>query len=148
MSKTIKHTLFYSHAPEIVWEYLTKAELIEQWLMKSDFLPVVGHEFKFHTRQLPQFDFDGNVYCKVLEVVPQKKLIYSWKGGPRPGDINMDSIVKWILIPKDNGTELQLEHSGLIEHAGIFQAMNEGWLKNIKKIDELINTALHGTTHP
>jgi uncharacterized protein YndB with AHSA1/START domain len=146
MSKTINHTLFYAHPPEIVWEYLTKPELIEQWLMKNDFQPVVGHEFRFHTRPLPQFDFDGIVYCKVLEVVPQKKLVYSWKGGPAPGRITMDSVVKWTLLAKNNGTELLLEHSGIIENVGIYEAMNEGWLKNIKRIDELINTALHGTT--
>ena len=147
MSRTIKHTIFYSHAPELVWEYLTKVELIEQWLMKSDFLPVIGHEFMFQTRPLPQFDFDGNIYCKVLEVVPQRKLVYSWKGGPAPGKITMDSTVKWILTPRNNGTELQLEHSGLIENAGIYQAMNEGWWKNIKRIDELINNALQKANH-
>lgn len=146
MNKTINHTLFYAHAPEIVWEYLTKPELIEQWLMENDFQPVVGHEFQFHTRPMPQFQFDGTVYCKVLEVVPYNKLSYTWKGGPAPGEITMDSVVKWTLIQKNNGTELLLEHSGLTENVSIYDTMNEGWLKNIKRIDELINTALHGTT--
>ena len=68
MNKSIKHQLFIAHPPAIVWEYLTKAELIKEWLMENDFAPAVGHQFQFKTRPLPNFDFDGNVYCEVLEI--------------------------------------------------------------------------------
>jgi len=77
MQKAIKHKLFFNHAPEQVWEYLTNAALMEQWLMKSDFQPIVGQDFQFKTRPMPNFDFDGNIYCKVLEVVPPEKLSYT-----------------------------------------------------------------------
>jgi uncharacterized protein YndB with AHSA1/START domain len=147
MNRTIKQSIFYSHAPELVWDYLTKAELMAEWLMPNDFQPVVGHEFKFTIKPIPAFEFDGNIYCKVLEIIPFKKLSYSWKGGPGDGSVNMDTVVNWTLRKKDNGTELMIEHSGLMENVSIYEAMTEGWLKNIKKIEELINTALHGTTH-
>jgi uncharacterized protein YndB with AHSA1/START domain len=147
MTKTIKHTFFYSHIPELVWEYLTKAELISQWLMANDFQPIVGHEFQFRTKPLPAYDFDGIVFCRVLEIIPFKKLSYSWKGGPGDGKINLDSVVIWTLTAKDNGTELLLEHTGIMENVDIYSAMNMGWLQNIKKIAELINAAKHGTTN-
>jgi uncharacterized protein YndB with AHSA1/START domain len=146
MTRTIKHNIFYSHKPEVVWEYLTKPELIEQWLMKNDFQPQVGSEFQFKTKPLPNFEFDGIIYCKVLELIPCKKLSYSWKGGPREGVINMDSIVTFTLKEVDNGTELFLEHSGLIDNVNIYSAMSEGWLKNITRINELINTKVHAST--
>jgi uncharacterized protein YndB with AHSA1/START domain len=146
MISTIKHTFFYSHSPEVVWEYLTKSELIAQWLMENDFQPVVGQDFTFKTKPLPNFDFDGIVYCKVLEIIPFKKLSYSWKGGPGNGKINLDSVVSWTLVAKEKGTELFLEHSGLMENISIYTAMNEGWFKNIQKINELINAAKHGAT--
>jgi len=38
MAKSIQHNYFFSHTPEVVWEYLIKAELIAQWLMENDFL--------------------------------------------------------------------------------------------------------------
>ena len=95
---------------------------------------------------MPGFNFDGIVYCKVLAVDPFKKLSYSWKGGPGDGRTTLDSIVEWKLQPKDNGTELLLEHSGFMEDVNIYSLMNEGWLKNMKKITELINTAKHGST--
>ena len=32
----------FPHPPEKVWRALTESSLIEQWLMKNDFQPVVG----------------------------------------------------------------------------------------------------------
>ncbi len=141
MTKSIKQTFFYSHKPEAVWEYLTKPELIAQWLMANDFKPVVGHDFKFTARPMPAFNFDGIIYCKVLELVPNKKLVYSWKGGPKPGTITLDSTVEWTLVPKDNGTELLLEHHGFATDDAmlqIFTVMDAGWKQNIAKVAELL----------
>jgi len=79
MTKVIKHQFFFPHPTEMVWEYLTKPELMEQWLMKNDFQPIVGHDFQLRTGPILSLDFDGIFYCKVLEIVPFKKLSYSWK---------------------------------------------------------------------
>jgi uncharacterized protein YndB with AHSA1/START domain len=143
MQKEIRHTWQYSHTPQQIWDYLTKPELIEQWLMKTDFKPEVGAEFMFWTRPLPQFGFDGNIYCKVLEVTLFEKLSYTWKGGPGNGEFNLDSIVVWTLTKIGNGTELTLVHSGFKaqENYMMFTAMEAGWLKNIGKIEELLNEA-------
>lgn len=94
-------------------------------------------------------DFDGTAYCTVLEVEPFKKLSYSWKGGPGQGKITLDSVVEWTLLPKENGTELQLVHTGFKEITNmiIYSAMNGGWLQNMKKIGELLNNAKHGATN-
>ncbi len=149
MTKSIHHNFFFPHPPETVWEYLTKPELISQWLMENDFQPVVGYDFQFKTSSMPKLDFDGIVYCKVLEIVPFKKLSYSWKTGPGNGKIAINSVVVWTLNSKDKGTELQLGHTGFKEMEGfnMYSALNEGWLKNIQKIARLINAATHGTTN-
>jgi len=145
MAAIIKHQLFFPHPPASVWEFLTDARLMELWLMKSNFMPIEGHEFQFRSKPVPQLDFDGIVYCKVLEVVPFKKLSYTWKLGPGDGTINVDSIVNWELKQKDNGTELLLVHGNftVLENAGVFEAMNQGWLDNIYKIAERLNTQQH-----
>ena len=146
MIKQIKHTYFYAHPPQVVWDYLTKPELMEQWLMKNNFEPVVGHNFTFNTNPIPNFDFDGIFYCKVLEIVPLKKLTYSWKSGPGNGQISVDSLVFWTLTATENGTELLLEHTGFKEaNLSICTAMDAGWLGNIQKIDKLITDSKHGT---
>ena len=147
MAQSIKHQLFFPHPPATVWEYLTNAALMELWLMKSDFQPVEGHEFTFRSRPVPSLDFDGNVYCKVLEIAPLERLSYSWRLGPGDGTINVDSIVRWELQPRDNGTELLLEHGDfvILKNTGVFDAMNKGWLENIHKIAENLNKD-HDTT--
>ncbi|HEV7620856.1 MAG TPA: SRPBCC domain-containing protein, partial [Flavisolibacter sp.] len=129
MTKSIQHKFFFPNNPEIVWEYLTKAELIELWLMKNDFQPIIGHDFQFRTKPMPGLNLDGIFYCKVLEMIPFKKLTYSWKGGPGNDNITLDTIVEWNLYAKDNGTELLLKHSGFdeIENLSIYSGMNEGW---------------------
>jgi uncharacterized protein YndB with AHSA1/START domain len=148
MNTNIQHNYFFPHPPEVVWDYLTKAELMEKWLMKNDFLPIVGYDFRFNTKPIPSLDLDGIFHCKVLEIVPFKKLVYSWKGGPGEGRITLDSLVVWTLQQKENGTELLLLHSGFKEaNFNIFNGMNAGWLSNIKKIDSLINAAQYGTTN-
>ena len=151
MTKSIRHQFFFQHSPEVVWEYLTRADLMAQWLMKNDFEPIIGYDFQFKARPMPDCHFDGIIYCKVLEVVPFKKLSYSWKLGPGGGKINIDSLVEWTLSPKEGGTQLMLEHSGFKETEDVaintlFTMMDAGWLKNINKIAELINAAEHGAT--
>ena len=151
MAKSIRHQFFFQHSPEVVWAYLTKAELMAQWLMESDFEPLIGYDFQFRSRPIPDLNFDGIIYCKVLEVVPLKKLSYSWKLGPGGGKIAIDSLVEWTLNSKEGGTQLLLEHSGFKETEDVsintlFTMMDAGWLKNINKIAELINAAEHGAT--
>ena len=64
------------HPPEKIWRALTQAPLIEDWLMKNDFQPVVGHKFNFRAQPMPQWN--GVTDCEVLVVEPNKKLSYSW----------------------------------------------------------------------
>lgn len=141
MENTIKQTFFFPHPAEMIWDYLTKPELLKQWLMPSDIKPIVGHKFQFTTNPIPQMNFDGNIFCEVLEARPFTKLSYSWKGGSGPGIINLDTLATWTLTPKDNGTELYLEHTGFKEeNAYAYEGMNKGWAMNIGKILTLINS--------
>lgn len=139
MQRTIQHQWHYRQSPQEVWDYLTRPELIAQWLMNNDFVPEVGREFMFTASPLPNFGFDGKVYCKVLEIEPCKKLSYTWKGGPGNGVFTLDSVVTWTLEEKDNGTQLYLVHSGLMEDVTMYDIMDAGWIKNIKEIEELLN---------
>jgi len=142
MQRDIQHTWFFPHAPEMVWEFLTDAQLLAQWLMENNFKPVVGHTFQFNARPKIKIGFDGIVYGEVLDVVPRERLSYSWKGGPGKGKITLDSVVTWTLHPKDNGTELVLTHSGFkgLKNFMAYVMMNEGWRTKIKaRFEALLN---------
>jgi len=139
MQKEIKQSWHFKQSPKKVWEYLTRPELIEQWLMKTDFQPVVGRKFSFTFAAKPGSKYKGEVNCEVLEVKPFTKLSYSWNGGTNDDSRTFTSIVVWTLIAKGNETELQLQHNGfailedMLTHA-------EGWNICLKRLEESINT--------
>src|SRR5580704_3710956 len=87
------------HPQEKIWRALTQSPLIEEWLMKNDFQPVVGHRFKLSA------DW-GSVDCQVLAVEPNKTLSYTWTA------YGLESVVTWNLTPTSTGTHLRVEQSG------------------------------------
>jgi uncharacterized protein YndB with AHSA1/START domain len=141
MQKAIIHEWIYEQSPGEVWQYLTQAELIALWLMPNNFKLAVGHEFQFTTKAMPALHLDGIFHCKVLEIVPLEKLVYSWKGGSGNGIFTLDTICEWTLAPHKNGTKLNLKHSGFKEtNFTIFTGMTDGWQKNIQKMLNHMNT--------
>ncbi|WP_264537351.1 SRPBCC family protein [Flavobacterium sp. N1736] len=141
MERSIKHQYFFAHTPEKVWQYLTNSDLMELWLMKNNFQPVVGTDFQFRINPIESLNFDGIFYCTVLEIEPFKKLSYSWKAGPGEGKITLDSVVIWKLEPTAEGTNVFLEHNGFAkeENLGFFDGFNHGWVEKFEKIANLIN---------
>ncbi len=91
-----------------VWDALTKNELLKEWYFKLEkFTPEVGFEFRFYGGK-----DDCHQYlhiCVITEVVPEKKLVYSWRYDGDPGV----SHVSWELFPEGDKTRLVLTHSGL-----------------------------------
>ena len=140
MQNDIKHTWHFQQSPQEVWEYLTKPELIEQWLMKCDLRPIKGHKFQFTFTPKKDSKYEGIVHCEVLEADPFTKLSYSWNGNTQNGDRSFKSKVVWTLIPKDNGTELQLVHSGFIVLED-YITHNNGWNACLTKMTELLNSS-------
>ena len=142
MQNDIKHTWHFNHPPQLVWDYLTKPELLSQWLMESDFQPVLGHIFTFNTKPKVKVGFDGMVYCQVLKVQPITLLSYSWKGGPGKGKITLDSVVTWTLTAKGEGTELVLEHTGFVGFKNLlsYLIMNKGWEKIKSRLEKLLDS--------
>lgn len=135
--REIKQTWFFNQPPQQVWDYLTKPELLEQWLMKTDFQPIVGHKFCFMTKPNEDCGYDKIIDCQVLEIDPFTKISYSWEGHANNGKYSFDSKVIWTLIPFEDGTELQLVHNGfkVLED---FVAHSNGWAVIGNKLIELL----------
>jgi uncharacterized protein YndB with AHSA1/START domain len=55
--------------PEKIWRALTQGPLIEAWLMKNDFQPVVGRKFNLRSEPMPHWN--GVVDCEVLVLEPR-----------------------------------------------------------------------------
>jgi uncharacterized protein YndB with AHSA1/START domain len=134
MQKEIRLTWFFRLSPKELWDYLTKPELLQLWLMETDFKPVVGHRFRFKCTVVN--------YCVVLEVQPYTRLSYSWQTNSLTTGVPFDSKVVWTLTPKRDGTELLLVHDGFtaLEDA---TAHNAGWIKCGNRITELSNQSIN-----
>ena len=98
------------YPPERIWRALTEGELIEQWLMKNDFQPVVGHKFNF--RAQPMGGWNGVADCEVLVADPPRSLAWSQNASGEQAADGLKSIVTWTLTLPDAGTLLRMEHAG------------------------------------
>jgi uncharacterized protein YndB with AHSA1/START domain len=133
MKRDLRFEWLYPNTPEEVWECLTTPGLIEKWLMTNDFKPQQGHRFQFRAKPMP--GWSGIVDCEVLEVVPNKKLSYTWVSGPKPGSANIKTVVTWKLIPEQNCTRLILEHTGFEGFRAWMTSfiLGSGWKSHIAK---------------
>jgi uncharacterized protein YndB with AHSA1/START domain len=128
----------FPHTPEMVWKTLTTAKLIGRWLMvPTGFEPTKGKHFTFQTT--PAGEWDGVIHCQVLEVTPNERLVYAWRGGHDANaeyGSHLDTVVTWTLIKVDGGTRIRLVHSGFCtpKNDFAFKNMSEGWPKVFKKI--------------
>jgi uncharacterized protein YndB with AHSA1/START domain len=97
--------------------------------MPNDFELRLGHRFQFKTKPAP--GFDGIVRCEVLEIIPFRKLVYSWVGG------RVTTQVTWRLAPEGTGTRLTLDHDGFSGLRGFFVGgiLGKGWRSKILPVN-------------
>jgi uncharacterized protein YndB with AHSA1/START domain len=112
-----------------VWKALTDVDQMRQWYFDlKEFKPEVGFEFGFVV------EHGGNTYdhrCKVTEVIPQRKIAYTWRYEGHEGN----SLVTIELAPEGDKTRLKLTHTGLetFPRTQAFARENfeEGWTQSI-----------------
>ena len=130
------------HAPETVWKTLTTPELMGLWLKMAPtgFQPVEGNRFTYRTT--PAGAWDGTIHCEVLEVIPNQRFVYSWKGGHEDNvgyGAPLDTVVTFTLEKSDAGTRLRLVHSGffLPRNETAYRGMSGGWTGVVSRIGEI-----------
>jgi uncharacterized protein YndB with AHSA1/START domain len=121
------------HPPEKLWRALTQPHLIQEWLMKNDFKPAVGHRFNLTG------EWGGTLDCEVLTVEPNRTLSYTWDFAHDDPAFNLKSVVTFTLTPTRNGTHLRMEQSGFRPdqkqaNAGAIA----GWQQFFAKLDQLL----------
>ena len=121
-----------------VWKAITDKDDMRQWYFDIDeFRPEVGFEFYFSP------EMDGKKWlhlCRIVEVIFEKKLSYSWRYDGYGGD----SLVTFELYKEGEGTRLKLTHEGIETFSSDFpytkEKFTEGWNQiigiNLKKFLE------------
>jgi len=118
-----------------VWKAITDKDEMKSWYFDlAEFKAEKGFMFQFSGG--PD---DGPQYlhlCEVTEVIPNKKLTYSWRYDGYPGN----SFVTFELFEKEENTLLRLTHTGLES----FPADNKDFAKNnfVKGWTDIIHTSL------
>jgi len=115
-----------AHPPEKIWRALTQPHLIEEWLMKNDFKPVMDHRFKLSA------DW-GAVECQVMAIEPNKSLSYTWAA------YGLESVVTWTLTPSGTGTHLRMEQAGFKpDQKQAFHGARHGWQEFFTGLEKVL----------
>ncbi len=123
----------FAHPPEKLWRALTQPHLIEEWLMKNDFKPDVGHRFNLRG------DWGGVLDCEVLEIEPNRTLAYTWNFAHEDAAYQLESVVTFTLTPTHAGTHLRMEQSGFrSDQKQAFGGAHAGWKQFFDKLDGLL----------
>ncbi len=118
---------------ERIWRALTQPHLIEAWLMKNDFAPVVGHHFSLRG------EWGGVLDCKVLAVAPMQTLSYTWDyASPEPA-LDARTVVTFTLTPTGSGTQLRVEQAGFRpDQKQALGGAKAGWAQFLGKLEQVL----------
>lgn len=128
----------FPHKAEVLWKAITTGTLISRWMMEPvGFAPVQGTQFTFKTT--PAGAWDGIIRCEVLEVIPNERFAYAWRGGHEDNvgyGSKLDTVVTFKLTRVQTGTRLRMEHSGFIlpKNDTAYTNMGKGWVKCVQGI--------------
>jgi uncharacterized protein YndB with AHSA1/START domain len=102
----IKEILLNAPVPK-VWKAITDTDDMKQWYFDiTGFKPEVGSEFQFEGGK------EDKCYlhlCKIAEIIPGKRLSYTWRYDGYPGN----TLVTFELFEEGDKTRLRLTHKGL-----------------------------------
>ena len=126
----------FPHPPEKIWRALTQPHLIEEWLMKNDFKPAVGHRFNLRG------DWGGVLDCEVLAIEPDRTLSYTWNFTHDDAAFNLKSVVTFTLTATGTGAHLRMEQSGFRpDQKQAFGGARHGWEQFFGKLEQVLSRA-------
>ena len=122
----------FPHPPEKLWRALTQPHLIEEWLMKNDFKPAVGHRFNLRG------EWGGVLDCEVLAIEPNRSLSYTWDFTHDDAAYDLRSVVTFTLTPTNTGTHLRVEQAGFRpDQKQAFGGAKHGWQQFLEKLEQV-----------
>jgi len=139
MTRSFEHDIEVMHPVRQVWRALTEPELMGLWIMNfdqtpgemtTDFRPVAGARYRMDA---PPRRWRGFVVGDVIEVVPERRLVYSWAHSPYHDE--NPARIDFTLEPTAKGTRVRMVHSGFPGVRGWFvrKGAQMGWKRMLGK---------------
>jgi uncharacterized protein YndB with AHSA1/START domain len=108
VEKTIRLERVFDAPAEKIWNALVNKGEMKNWYFDlADFRAEVGFNFQFTGGPSPERQYIH--LCEIKEVVPGRKLSYSWRYQGYSGD----SLVTFELVAQGEKTLLKFSHTGL-----------------------------------
>ena len=114
------------YPPEKIWRALTQPHLIEEWLMKNDFKPVVDHRFNLSA------DWGAST---VRSWQSSRTKRCPTRGAPMVSRV----VVTWTLTPTSTGTHLRMEQSGFRpDQQQVYEGAKGGWQQFFSSLEQVL----------
>jgi uncharacterized protein YndB with AHSA1/START domain len=130
--KIIKKEIVIEAPAAKVWEHITDSKKIAGWFHPNNFEARVGAAFTIECCTAE----DGQVSGEVKEIIPRKKLVYSF----RSKMIKVETLVTITLAQEGKSTRLTLVHSGWDalppDEQNISDQFDGGWGTFLKNLQE------------
>jgi uncharacterized protein YndB with AHSA1/START domain len=129
--KIIKKEIVINAPVAKVWEHITDSKKIAGWFKPNTFEARVGAAFTIECHEE-----DGQVFGVVKEIVPLKKLVYTFQSKM----IKIETLVTITLAPEGKSTRLTLIHSGWDalppDQQNVSDEFESGWGGFLKNLQE------------
>ena len=133
----------YDASPETVWQAWTNPEQLKQWWgpkqMRTQSLafdPHVGGKYRWTL--VDEKDEEMTVFGEYRELVPGKKIVFTWKWDDDEAWKYTSSVVTVELSDCDGGTELRLIHEKLPSEESR-DRHNEGWNSVVDRLEKFFS---------
>jgi uncharacterized protein YndB with AHSA1/START domain len=137
----VRKTKIIEASPKVVFSALSEPEKLAEWFQDEVDLDVrVGGQIRLVTlkEKHPEWNLERNYYMEgtIMDLVPNKKLSYSWKFRDTPNF--PETLVTWELEQiNPNRTLVKLTHVGFSgKEKGNFsvESHNQGWTEALDKL--------------
>jgi uncharacterized protein YndB with AHSA1/START domain len=137
----LRLTRHFNASPEKVWQAWTDPQALRQWFGPGEISSVPVAEIdlrvggRFHVLMLTEAGEEHDVNGIYQEVVPLKKLRFSWYWKSTPERVSMVTIT---LKPAGKGTEMDFRHEQFFNEEAR-TGHEHGWTGSFKKLEAMLN---------
>jgi uncharacterized protein YndB with AHSA1/START domain len=108
----VKKEITVNAPREAVWQYFEDPDLLAGWLMRNSFTGKLQKEFQFYAQ--PSDDWDGTVFCTLVEFRRPTKIAFTWDAN----NIGGETLVTIELIAQGDSTRIRLVHANFENASG------------------------------